>query len=179
MLSEAACAFSTGELRLFSLWFKIKSNKTPHQMVHKKQACTLQRSHTRKANLFLTLCPGFLGPSHTTDTDSTPMQLEKTQHEEFCTHGHLLNQKQMASGRETQPFPPTSQKIINKYCSRKLLSNFPVGFKAGWGCISELGIFKAVQWENTQHFQASDSAEMNSMLPKIIFSEDDSRKYKH
>lgn len=55
MLSKAACAFSTGELRLLSLWFKIKSNKTPHQMVYKKQACTLQRSHTRKANLFLTV----------------------------------------------------------------------------------------------------------------------------
>lgn len=106
MLSKAACAFSTGELRLFSLWFKIKSNKTPHQMVYKKQACTLQRSHTRKANLFLTLCHGFLGPSQTIDTDSIPIQLEKTQGEEFCTHGHLLKQKQTASGRETQAFPP-------------------------------------------------------------------------
>lgn len=38
-------------------------------MVYKKQACTLQRSHTRKANLFLTLCHQFLGPSHTTDTE--------------------------------------------------------------------------------------------------------------
>lgn len=78
MLSKAACAFSIRELRLFSLQFKIKSNKTPHQMVYKKQACTLQRSHTRKANLFLTLCHGFLGPSHTTDMDSTPTQLEDT-----------------------------------------------------------------------------------------------------
>lgn len=111
MLSKAACAFSTGELRLFSLWFKIKSNKTPHQMVYKKQACTLQRTHTRKANLFLTLCHGFLGPSQTIDTDSTPMQLEKTQREEFCTPGHLLKQKQMASGRETQAFPATSKNI--------------------------------------------------------------------
>lgn len=90
MLSKAACAFSMGELRLFSLWFKIKSNKTSHQIVYKKQACTLQRSHTRKANLFLTLCHGFLGPSHTTDTDSTPVQPEKRQLDEFCTHGHLL-----------------------------------------------------------------------------------------
>lgn len=79
-------------------------------MVYKKQACTLQRSHTRKANLFLMLCHGFLGPSHTTDTDSTPMQLEKTQREEFCTYGHLLIQKQMASGRETQAFPSLPKK---------------------------------------------------------------------
>lgn len=131
MLSKAACAFSTGESRLFSLWFKIKSNKTPHQMVYKKQACALQRSHTRKADLFLTLCHGFLGPSHTNETDSTPMQLEKTQCEEFCPHGHLLKQKQLLEEKHRLPAPP--QKIINKHCSRKLLSNSPVGFKAGWG----------------------------------------------
>lgn len=101
------------------------------------------------------------------------------QHEEFCTHGHLINQKQMASGRENTGFPLSPQKIINKHCSRNLVSNFPVGFKAGWGCVSELGIFTAARWEDTQHLQASDSAEMNSMLPKIIFSEDDSHKYKH
>lgn len=41
-------------------------------MVYKKQACTLQRSHTRKANLFLTLCHPFLGPSHTADTEVHP-----------------------------------------------------------------------------------------------------------
>lgn len=41
-------------------------------MVYKKQACTLQRSHTRRANLFLTLCHPFLGPSHTADTEVHP-----------------------------------------------------------------------------------------------------------
>lgn len=75
-------------------------------MVYKKQACTLQRSHTRKINLFLTLCHEFLGPLHTTDTDSIPTQLEKTRREKVCTHGHLLTQKQMASGRKTQAFNP-------------------------------------------------------------------------
>lgn len=140
MLSKAACAFSTGELRLFSLWFKTKSNKTLYQMVYKKQACTLQRSHTRKINLFLTLCHEFLGPLHTTDTDSIPTQVEKTWREEFCTHGHLLAQKNMASGRKTQAFiPPTQKKKINKPCSSKLLSNFPVGFKVGWGLCVQVG----------------------------------------
>lgn len=43
----------------------------------------------------------------------------------------------------------------------------------------ELDIFKATQWEDTQHLQARDSAEMNSMLPKVIISEDDSCEYKH
>lgn len=35
------------------------------------------------------------------------------------------------------------------------------------------------QWEDTQHLQTSDKGEMNSTLPKTIFSEDDSPKYKH
>lgn len=54
MLSKAACAFGTGELRLFSLWFKIKSNKTPYQMVYKKQACTLphQKPHQKGKSIF-------------------------------------------------------------------------------------------------------------------------------
>lgn len=111
--------------------------------------------------------------------DSIPTQLEKTERKEFCTHRHLLTQKQMASGRKTQAFIPLPLPKINKHCSSKLLSNFSVGFKAGWDCASELDIFKAARWEDTQHFQASDSAEMNSILPKAIFSEDDSCKYKH
>lgn len=144
MLSKAAGAFSMGELRLFSLWFKIKSNKASHQIVYKKQACTLQRSHTRKANLFLTLCHGFLGPSHTTDTDSNPVQPEKRQLDDFCTHGHLLKQKQMASGRETQACCPSlPPQKINKHCSRKLLRKLLVGFTASCCCVSELSIFKA------------------------------------
>lgn len=110
------------------------------------------------------------------------MQLKKTQRKELCTQRHLLTQKQMASGRKTQAFIPVPRPPppkINKHCSSKLLSNFPVGFKAGWDCVSELGIIKAAQWEDIQHFQASDSAEMNSILPKTIFSEDDSCDYKH
>lgn len=110
MLSKAACAFSTVELRLFSLRFKIKSNKTPHQMVYKKQACTLQRSHTRKANLFLTLCHGLLGPSHTTDVDSPPMQLEKTQCEKFCTQGSSSSRNRQLLEEKHRLFPPTPKK---------------------------------------------------------------------
>lgn len=46
--------------------------------------------------------------------------------------------------------------------------------------MSKLDIFKAAQWEeDTQHLQAKDSAEMNSVLPKVIISEDDSCEYKH
>lgn len=66
------------------------------------------------------------------------------------TRWHLLNQKQMISGRATQAFPhlpslfsnsdQKKKKIINKPCSIKLCSNFQVGFKAGWGCVSEVGI---------------------------------------
>lgn len=33
--------------------------------------------------------------------------------------------------------------------------------------------------EDTHHLQISDSAEMNSMLPKLIFLEDESLQYKH
>lgn len=181
MLSKAACAFSTGELRLFSLWFKTKSNKTLYQMVYKKQACTLQRSHTRKINLFLTLCHEFLGPLHTTDTDSIPTQVEKTWREEFCTHGHLLAQKKMASGRKTQAFiPPTQKKKSTSLAPANFLATSQWVSRWAGGCVSKLDIFKAAQWEeDTQHLQAKDSAEMNSVLPKVIISEDDSCEYKH
>lgn len=54
MLSKAACAFSRGKLRLFSLW--LKENKPPQQTVYQKQACALQRSHARMENLVLILC---------------------------------------------------------------------------------------------------------------------------
>lgn len=65
---------------------------------------------------------------------------------EFLTHWHLLSQEGMVSGRATQAFPifpifsAIQRKKTIKDCSIKLHSNFQVGFKAGWGCVSEMDI---------------------------------------
>lgn len=51
MLSKAACAFSMGELRLFSLWFKVKSNKT-HTRWFTKSKLALCREATPERQIY-------------------------------------------------------------------------------------------------------------------------------